>query len=83
VADVEEHPGRRRVEPVDEVADRERVVAAAPRAGVDGREVLDREGDAKGMRPPEARDEGPLLELGALAQAGGREAFPSAKLRPW
>jgi hypothetical protein len=37
-------------------------------------QVLDRDGDAKGMRPLEERDEGPLLELGALAEARGRGA---------
>jgi hypothetical protein len=74
VPEVEQHPGRRRGEPADEVAHRERVVAAPPRARVHGREVLDRERDAERLRPLEKRDEGPLLELGALAQARGRRA---------
>jgi hypothetical protein len=75
VAEVEQHPGGRRGEAADEIADGERVVAAAPRARIYRREVLDRHGDAKGMRPLEERHEGPLLELGALAEARGRGSF--------
>jgi hypothetical protein len=74
VAEVEQHAGGGRVQAADEVAHRDRVVAAARRAGVHRGEVLDRHGDAKGMRPLEERDEGSLLELGALAQARGRRA---------
>jgi hypothetical protein len=74
VPEVEQHPGRRRAEATHEVAHRERVVAHPLRARVDGREVLDRHGDAKRLRPLEKRDEGPLLELGALALACGRGA---------
>ena len=74
VAEVEQHPGRRRVEAAHEVADRERVVAPPPLPGVHRRQVLDRDDDAKGMRPLEERDEGPLLEQGALAEARGRRA---------
>ena len=74
VAEVEQHPGGRRVEAAHEVAHRERVVAAPPRPGIHRREVLDRHGDAKGLRPLEERDEGSLLEQGALAEARGRRA---------
>jgi hypothetical protein len=75
MAEVEQHPRRGRVQAAHEIADGERVVAApSPPARMNRREVLDRNGDGKGMRPLEERDEGPLLELGALAEARGRGA---------
>ena len=58
VADVEQHPNRRRVQPPDEIADRERVMAdpRRRRRRIDGSEVLDGDGQSKALG---ARDKPP------------------------
>ena len=71
VPEVEQHPGRRRGEPADEVADRERVVAHPPRAREHRREVLDRDGDAKRVRLLEVLRQGAFLEQSALPDGLG------------
>ena len=47
VPDVEQHPVRAAVEPVDEVADRQRVVADARAPGIDRAQVLEAHGHAE------------------------------------
>jgi hypothetical protein len=75
VAEVEQHPGGGRAQPAHEVAHGQRVVAQPRRAGVHRGQVLERDLDAKRVRPLEVAEEGAFLEASALA--GARTGRPA------